>query len=244
MKILKRVLLGLVVVTVLLSLVFVVWANDAYQPDELALDALSSDAQVVVRQQDGYISFEPVQMQSGTAFVFYPGGRVDYRAYAAPLHQIASQGYLVVLLQAPLNLAFFDANAAEQVFVDYPYIENWVVGGHSLGGSMAAAFAASHDDVNGLVLWASYPPDDALKSKNIKILSIYGTLDMAGMDTLDEKRALLPSSTEFVVIDGANHSQFGNYGFQSGDNEATISRADQQKQVVDATVMFLESLER
>jgi len=244
MKVLKHVLLGLLIFVVISTLAFVFWANDAYQPDELALDALSSDAQVVVRLQDGYISFEPLQSRTDTAFVFYPGGRVDYRAYAAPLHQIAAQGYLVVLLHAPLNLAFFNTNAAEQVFVDYPYVENWLVGGHSLGGSIAASFAASHDDVGGLVLWASYPPDDALKSKNIKILSIYGTLDMAGMDVFNEKRALLPSSTEFVVIEGGNHSQFGNYGFQSGDKAATISRADQQHQVVDATTNFLESLGR
>ena len=190
---------------------------------------------------DGFISFQPVGAASETAFVFYPGGRVDYRAYAAPLHQIAAQGYQVILLHVKLNLAFFDANAAENVFGLYPNIKNWAVGGHSLGGAMAASFVASHD-VKGLILWASYPPDDALKSKDVQVLSIYGTLDMAGMDTLEGKRTLLPSSTEYVVIQGGNHAQFGDYGFQPGDNEATISRADQQQQIVDATVKFLETL--
>jgi hypothetical protein len=43
-------------------------------------------------------------------------------------------------------------------------------------------------------------------------------------------------------MQGGNHAQFGDYGFQPGDNQAKISRADQQQQVVDATVKFLESL--
>jgi dienelactone hydrolase len=177
-----------------------------------------------------------------TAFVFYPGGRVDYRSYAAPLHKIAAEGYLVILLPVPLNLAFFDVNAAERAIAAFPEIRHWVVGGHSLGGVAAGLYAKKKENLDGVVFWASYPADDSLKDTDMKILSIYGTLDMGGMDAFDASRANLPPDTKFVVIDGGNHAQFGDYGFQPGDHEATIARAEQQKQIVDATLKFLKEI--
>lgn len=160
------------------------------------------------------------------------------------MRQIAEKGYLVILLPVRLNLAFFDINAADRAMTDFPEIQHWIVGGHSLGGVAAALYASKKDNLDGVVFWASYPADDTLKNSRMKFLSIYGTRDMGGMDAFDASRANLPADTEFVVIDGGNHGQFGDYGFQPGDHEATISRLDQQSQVVDATVKFLESLSK
>jgi hypothetical protein len=44
----------------------------------------------------------------------------------------------------------------------------------------------------------------------------------------------LPPQTRWVVIEGGNHSQFGYYGFQLGDNRATISRSAQQAATLEA----------
>ena len=244
MRVLKRILLGLVIVVIIATLGFVLWAEYPLKASPEALTALESDSLVTVTMGDGFVVFQPVSVQPLTGFIFYPGGRVDYLAYAAPLRQIAAQGYLVVLLRVRLNLAFFDLNAADRAMDQYPDVINWAVGGHSLGGVAASSYASTHDQVNGLVLWASYPADDSLKNKDVKVISIYGTLDMAGMEAFDDKQPLLPSDTEFVIMQGGNHSQFGDYGLQPGDNEAAISRADQQEQAVDRTVSFLESLSR
>ena len=159
-----------------------------------------------------------------------------------PLRAIAEQGYLVVLLPVRLNLAFFDINAAEPVFEKYPEITHWAVGGHSLGGVASALFAKDHPQVEGLVFWASYPADDSLKNSSLKMISIYGTEDMAGMGKFDETKPLLTADAQYVVIDGGNHAQFGDYGPQPGDNAATISRADQQAQVTQTTSDFLKEL--
>jgi pimeloyl-ACP methyl ester carboxylesterase len=148
----------------------------------------------------------------------------------------------VILLPVRLNLAILDINAADGPIASFPEIRHWVVGGHSLGGAAAAAYAGKNNRLDGVVFWASYPADATLKNTDLKILSIYGTLDMSGVDSFEASRANLPSTTKFVVIDGGNHGQFGDYGFQPGDNEATISRADQQKQVVEATVKFLKEV--
>ena len=240
MKIIKRIALGLVVVVALIVVGFVAWAETPLGPSPEAITALQSDANVTVTT-DNFITFQPVNLKPSTAFIFYPGGRVDYRSYAAPLRAIAEQGYLVVLVPVRLNLAFFDINAAEPVFAAHPEITRWVVGGHSLGGVAASLFAGKHSEVSGLVFWASYPADDSIKDSNLRVLSIYGTNDMAGMAKFDETAVLNPADTQYVVIDGGNHAQFGDYGAQPGDNEAVISRAEQQSQVVSAVVSFLAS---
>jgi len=246
MKIVKRVLLGLLIVVVILTAGFTLWAVDAAQPTEIALDALSSDGHVVVSLGDGLITFEPVQQFASVGFIFYPGGRVDYRAYAPVLHQIAEQGYLVAIVQVNLNLAFFDVNAADGVVSEYPSIQHWVVGGHSLGGVAAASYASAHPDVvDGVVFWASYPSDDSLKFSNISVLSIYASNDgVATGDKIEASKVLLPPQTEYVLVEGGNHAQFGAYGSQSGDNPASIPAGEQWTQVADATVKFFETVSK
>jgi dienelactone hydrolase len=238
-------MIGLAVILLAVIVGFVVWAMNGFGPGDQALAALEADAQVDVSEDDSaVIMFEPTDSQTYTGFVFYPGGRVDYRSYAPALREIASEGYLVALVPAPLNLMVFDIDAADAVISQFPQTEHWAVGGHSLGGAMAASYLYSNPGMaDGLILWASYPAEsNNLSGSGLKVLSIYGTLDMAGMDKFEASRALLPVNTTWVIIEGGNHAQFGDYGFQPGDNISTISAADQQAQIVSATVEFLDSL--
>jgi dienelactone hydrolase len=223
---------------------FVIWGETPSKPMPEALSALQSDTQVSVTTGK-WLTFEPVNSPPETGFIIYPGGRVDYRAYAPAAHQIAARGTLVVIVHVPLNLAVFDPAAASSVIAAFPKIKHWAVGGHSLGGSMAANFVHAHPGVvQGLVLWASYPAgSDNLSVSGVKVLSISGTLD--GLCTPAKIKAshpLLPADTVFVPIQGGDHAQFGWYGPQSGDNPATITRADQQIQIVQATLDFLAGL--
>ena len=240
MRFAKPLLYGFFIVAII-AMGFILWASSALGPEPEALAALRSDDHVAVRL-DEYVVFQPASRRVSTAFVFYPGARVDYRSYAAPLRRIAAEGYLVILLPVRLNLAYFDINAADRAIDSFGEIRHWVVGGHSLGGVAAATYAGRHDDLDGVVFWASYPANDMLMDMDLRVLSIYGTRDISGLDSFEASRAKLPSNARFVVIDGGNHSQFGDYGFQPGDNEASISRAEQQKQVVEATVKFLKEI--
>ena len=243
MQIFKRILLGLFVILMLAGLGFIVWAETPYPAAPEALFALESDSNATVTVED-YIAFAPTSMKPSTGLVFYPGGRVDFRAYAAPLRRIAEQGYLVILVPVRLNLAFFDVDAADPPISAYPGIEHWAVGGHSLGGVASALYASGNENIDGVVFWASYPADDALKNADVAVLSVYGTLDMGGVEPFENSRQDLPADTEFLVIEGGNHAQFGDYGLQPGDNEAAVSREEQQSRAVEATVRFLGSLSR
>ena len=223
---------------------FVIWGSTPAKPMSEALAALQPDSAVTV-ETGKWLVFTPLASQPVTGFIIYPGGRVDYRAYAPAAHQVAAHGYLVVVVHAPLNLAVFNPAAASDVIAAYPQIQHWVVGGHSLGGSMAANFVHSHPGiVQGLVLWASYPASsDDLSLSGLEVLSISATSDgLSNPAKIEASRALLPAGTTFVPIQGGNHAQFGWYGPQAADNPAAISREDQQSQIVQATLDFLAGL--
>lgn len=127
----------------------------------------------------------------------------------------------------------------------YPEIHQWVIGGHSLGGAMAARYVAQKPGkVEGLVLWASYPSaNDDLGQSGIAVTSIYATDDgLTTIDDIEASRNLLPLDTLWVEIEGGNHAQFGDYGAQSGDREARIPLAEQEKMVIEGTLRLLNSV--
>jgi len=208
-----------------------------------ALNAMNSDNTVKV-DRTKWITFTPFSSPT-VGFIFYPGAKVDPRAYAPEMKDISSHGFLTVIVPMPLNFAIFGINEADQVIHDYPYIKKWVIGGHSLGGVMAVSYANHHmDKISGIILWAAYPDDqDDLSVSSIPVLAIYASNDgLVTPQKIMEIKRLLPKNTQYVEIEGGNHAQFGWYGDQDGDDPATITRYAQQEIIVNATVNFLESI--
>lgn len=236
--------LALLAVLTLLPLGFVIWAESTAEPMPEALQALQGDAQVNVTPGD-WLVFSPVDRAPTAGLILYPGGRVDARAYAPTALQIARQGYLVVIVKMPLNLAVLAPERAAQVMQAYPEIQHWAIGGHSLGGAMAAEFAFRNPQaVDGLVLWAAYPAgSSSLAENDIQVVSISASMDgLATPDKIDAARSLLPASTRYVIIEGGNHAQFGWYGAQSGDLPAQISREEQQGILAAATLELMNQI--
>jgi dienelactone hydrolase len=244
MKWIKRLWWVLPALLILAGVTFFLWASAAATPMPEALAALESDASVQV-ETDPWLVFQPAGAEPTVGLILYPGGRVDPRGYAPTARALAEEGYLAVIVPMPLNLAVLAPGRAAEVMAAFPGIERWAVGGHSLGGAMAANFAHDHADaVRGLVLWAAYPAGgDDLSGSGLAASSISGTLDgLATPDQIEASRPLLPPDTRWIAIEGGNHAQFGWYGPQSGDNEATISREEQQAQIVEATRQLLLQL--
>ncbi len=173
----KILLIGLPALFLLGLLGFVVWGESPLPATSTALDAIQTTPAIGVETVDGWLVFRPAGPAASTGFIFYPGGRVDYRAYAPLLSAIAQQGYLVVLVPMPLNLAVFGIEKAQAVMAAFPDIQHWAIGGHSLGGSMAAQFTENHPGmVAGLVFWASYPAN-SMTGITIPVLSISASQD-------------------------------------------------------------------
>ena len=244
-RILKNTLLVLVVLLLAGVAGFIVWANTPLGPSPEALAALESSASVTVSQEP-WLVFSPAQQPPKHAgLVLYPGGRVDPRSYAPAAYAIAEAGYQVVIAPMPLNLAVFNPDAASEIMAAYPEIKAWAVGWHSLGGAMAARYAYQNPAaVQGLVLWAAYPASsDDLSGDALAVASIYGSVDgVADPQTVTGAAPLLPADTTWTQIAGGNHAQFGWYGVQAGDNPAGLSPAEQQAQIVSATLALLERI--
>lgn len=230
------------VVFIVLVIGFVVWASTPLGPEQEAVNALLSDNLVEVSQDD-WLTFNPADSDVETGFIFYPGGRVDYRSYAPLARKIALEGYQVVIVPMPLNLAVFSPGRAQAVVEAYPEIESWVIGGHSLGGAMAANYVYNNpSSMQGLILWAAYPASsNNLAGFDIPCASIYGSED-GQVDKIRESATLLPEHTMWVEIAGGNHAQFGWYGPQSGDGLPQIEHVEQEDAILAATLDFLNNV--
>lgn len=244
MKVVKRI--GIVVLSVVLVAVlgFVGWARLNRYP---ALPAAQTLAQAA-KHEHGWVVFEPTQ-PSGAGLIFYPGGLVDANAYAPLARALADRGVLTVITPVPLELAVLNVNAADGVVAAFPQVKVWAIGGHSLGGAMAAQYLATHPEstnaIHGLVLWGAHLSGGIDVSRlPIRVLSVYGTLDgvaPAGLTDVD-RRAFLPADIQLVAVEGGNHGMFGDYGPQKGDNLAKVDAASAQQQIADATAKMILSL--
>ncbi len=241
MKNWKKVL-GIVFIILLVGIAgFLVWAGTPAKPDPQALAAASQAEEL----SDGTLVFLPADSSRATGVIFYPGGRVDYRAYAPLALALSKAGFPVYLLKMPLNLAVFDPNAALRIVESHPEIRRWAIGGHSLGGSMAAFTIFEHPDLAAdLFLLASYPAQNNNLSdrSDLRVLSISASMDgLATPQKIAQSRALLPPDAQYLEIVGGNHAYFGYYGEQPGDGQAVISREAQQAQVLEALIFFLNA---
>ncbi len=214
------------------------YLSDYYPADPDALRALSSTDQITVTIRDDMVIFSPSLPEAG--LLFYPGGKVEHTAYSPLMQALAEQNILCVLLKMPGNLALLDIDAAQKVPPCFPQIQRWYLGGHSLGGSMAALWAADNPDaIQGLVLLASYSTADLTRA-GFPVLSIYGSEDsVLNLEKEQQFRCHLPESTTEILIPGGNHAQFGSYGPQDGDGTASISPQDQISLTAEALVQFI-----
>lgn len=216
-----------------------VYINDDY-PALPAAEAIPvSDDISITTAENGDMIFSPESPTAG--LIFYPGGKVEHTAYTPLMLACANRGILCVLTEMPFRLAVLDINAAEGIRESYPEIDVWYIGGHSLGGSMAASYLESHpDDFAGLILLASYSAAD-LSSANLTVLSVYGSEDrVLDLEKYEENKANLPPSFTELVIEGGNHAGFGMYGKQDGDGTAAISAEEQITQTADLIAAFTE----
>ena len=216
---------------------------------EPALGAMRSDAAVTVSESPTEIVLTPEGDARGPAVFFQPGALVDARAYAAVLRPQAEQGRLVVIAKQPLGIAFLATGAFDEARARFPDVAAWALGGHSLGGTVAAiqADAGQHDAHSpavALFFYASYPASDLSASLRIPVASISGSRDgLATPAKIAASRANLPADTVFTEIDGADHAQFGAYGPQPGDRPATIDASEAREQITEATTRFLGGLD-
>ena len=226
---LKKIVICLLTLILVCSAGFYIYASDYYHAKDYEV------SNIKVEQQDNYTVYGDTNSKTG--LIFYPGGKVEAKAYEPILAGLAEKGICVVLVEMPFNLAVLDSSAADGVINEFTNIQNWYIGGHSLGGAMAASYAANYQDkLKGVVLLAAYPT----KELDIPVLSIYGSEDgVLNREKYKDSIGMAKNLSE-IIIDGGNHAQFGNYGEQSGDNKSKISSEKQWNQTTNEILNFIK----
>lgn len=236
----KRILCACLALLLAVGIAGYAYVADYCHADKAAMAAMSGLTDAVHTETRGDVTwFVPDAPTSG--LIFYPGGKVEAAAYAPLLLACAQRGILCALVQMPANLAVLDINAADGLQQEHPEISDWYMAGHSLGGAMAASYAANHaGEYAGLILLAAYSTQD-LTQTPLRVLSVYGTEDgVLDHDAYSENRTNLPTDTVELVLNGGCHAQFGSYGTQEGDGVPTISAEEQIQQTTDAIINFIE----
>ena len=224
---------------VVLSGTAAVFLEIHYSASGDALEVLQESSDVRFTEINGaYFADGPGEKN---AMIFYPGAKVDPEAYLPLIKKIADDGIDCFIIRPPFRFALFAPDAAESIMKGYKY-DKWLLSGHSMGGIVASSYAAGHSgDVDGVVLLASYPTEKL--DESINVLSVYGSEDKVfDISAYERAKAFLPENYKELVIDGGNHSGFGNYGAQSGDGEARISAEEQQLQTAFEIKEFVEGL--
>ncbi|MFT5142891.1 MAG: putative alpha/beta-hydrolase family hydrolase [Rhodothermales bacterium] len=192
--------------------------------------------------------FTPTVDTSGVGLFFFPGALVDADAYIPLAREVAEFGFKVVIQKLPWRMALLASHRellfdlTRQLIINEQTSRHWVVGGHSKGGALAAEFAAGNASLlSGLLLiGTTHPRERAMSQLTIDVVKVSGSRDgLASPEEVEQFRYLLPTGAEFIQVEGGNHAQFAWYGWQLGDKSATISRSDQHKELVHATLTQL-----
>lgn len=226
----KKIIFWIVSVVLTAALIIggcAIYVSDYYRADPDAIATFIADnhtSKTVVTE--GTIAYGDTDANVG--FIFYPGGKVEYTAYEPLMMKLASSGVLCILIEMPFNLAVLDMNAADGIRELYPNIEAWYMGGHSLGGSMAASYIAKHiEEFEGLVLLGSYSTAD-ISGTSLDVLSMFGSQDQVmNHKKYSKYKENLPSDFTEFVIEGGCHAYFGMYGEQKGDGFPSIDVKEQ-----------------
>ena len=211
-----------------------------YKADTEAIYSYNNEFIDNVKEKElanGVVAYVP-QGEIKAGLVFYPGARVEHTSYEPLLNACAEEGIVCIVIKMPQNLAILGINKGVDVTKYFPNVTNWYIGGHSLGGSMAASCASNHSEIfKGVVLLGAYSTNDIT---DLEVLSIYGSEDgVMNKNKYNKNKDNLPDNFTEYVIKGGNHAYFGMYGKQNGDGNATISNKAQINETAQIIVDFI-----
>lgn len=191
------------------------------------------------------------------AFFILPGALVEHNVYAPWLARLSDNGILVIMQNCePFRVAAENFMSSEQHIKDIIQqiqrqgitADRWSIGGHSMGGYTAMMIAKKSDYFDSLVMYG-VNKNYELEKTNIRALSITASRDglahskMADLSSYEAwKQPIVQGRLFHKIIEGGNHSGFGDYPRQTfplPDGERTISLEQQHSQIVKHTVAFL-----
>lgn len=224
--------------------VFLIWNWTTFQSRNLPENTFISDNSIEVIETDDDLTFRDKKASQTLEVIFFQGGLADPQAYAPLCRSIANNGYTCHLIKMSLRLPQWDYRKISKMF-DLK-LGQYVIGGHSQGGKMAAQFVYENPEtLKGLFLMGtSHPRDINLSNQSIPCIKFYADNDgLASVVEVIENKDKLPINSKMILIEGGNHSQFGYLGTLLLDDKADITLEQQQSIVLRNMVDFLNGIQ-
>ena len=241
----RKIIIGLGSLLLLSGLVFFGYflnnSIHSWEPNPNSYSEIINNKNYKISEKSSYYSIYPSIGEPDKGLIIYQGAFADARAYLAPYSKLADSGIAVFIVRSPFAFALFNVGGANKIIADNPQINNWYVAGHSLGGVAACEYAKTNTQkISGLILLGSFCNGEA-KNINTKVLSVSTSKDgLSTPEKIQQNKDKLPKNTDFVIIDGGNHSQFADLEkLQPGDNEATITQDEATLKINDAITNFI-----
>ena len=235
LRVIRKILVALGIVFIIMVVGLFIYSRNPYtalteMDDQIALLETS---EVAVEEDLNDIKF--IVNNPKKNIIFVPGGLVTPDSYSYLAMKLAMEGYNVTIIKPIFHLAILSPNQGKRYVDDS--LDNVIIG-HSLGGVVSSLVAANNEAISQVILLGSYPIKDI---SNQEVLIISAEFDL-GMDeeAFDNSLQYVSSNTVLIDIAGGNHAQFGWYGPQKGDGEATITTLQQQDLVIDYIIDFIQ----
>ncbi len=180
--------IALVLILVAATVAFKIYTSHYYAADDNMVARISAQAQdkVAVFSNNDGISFVPKDGNYRSIIVFYPGGKVEYTAYSALMYELASRGFICLLIRMPENIAILGFDAADDLVLDTEEMRklagdlDWYIAGHSLGGAAASKYLAEHFERDGGEAGAKDISSESVETGSGEASSDGGATNMLG----------------------------------------------------------------
>lgn len=230
----KKIVLVIAAVFVVVFVGLWIYSMDSYKPLDAMYESIEQMDKSYIRTEDiDEITFTvdfPIKQ-----VLIIPGGKVEPESYEYLAISLAINGYNVTIAKPLFNLAILTPNYYNRFLSNS--LDNVVIG-HSLGGTVGSIMSNSNHLVSYVVFLASYPIFD-VSDKETLIITAENDL-VLDASKIEENKGFLNESYQYLSIAGGNHAQFGWYGNQKGDGQATIDTITQQDLIITEIISLLK----
>ncbi|MCC8046846.1 MAG: alpha/beta hydrolase [Clostridium sp.] len=198
-----KMIIGLTILAVFIVFILVVllYHNNAYPESQEIADEMEMEGRDYWFYGD-----------TGVGFIIFTGAKVDEPGYAYIAGQLHEEGHTVVIPNQIFTMSAFGTNHAIEIMKEHTEINKWILVGHSLGGMPVSRVAEQAPEyLTGIVYLASYAFSD-LSGLDFPALRI--TADHDGVmnnERMENYAHNLPTGSETVELEDANHRGFGGY---------------------------------
>ena len=161
------------------------WLANSVRTRGVDEKTLQSNQRVSVLDEATGLTLLPASSSGHAGLIFICGSGIAAEAYAPLLRPVAEEGFAVFVVKLPYRFAPLESpkqvavDRARGVIAAHHEVTHWVIGGHSLGGALAARMARSASgSLSAMVLVATtHPKEDDLSFLTIPVTKIYASND-------------------------------------------------------------------